>query len=529
MKVNAKIQYHGAESFLQNYLSACGCEVSHIQPNLKPLPSNLTCDWAHRYNSFCIVQDCDMDGVMSAAIVYNYLRYIVSNDKEIHVVFHGGKQHGLHDVIDEVIATNAECVIVPDAGSGDVEESKRLYQYGKKVIVLDHHEYEYNENNPADITNCKDWKNGKSLSGGGVCAYITQSQYDLAACSIVSDVMPLNDLTNRYFVKYGFSHINNPFLLYLVDKLDKRYLLNGKPTPKWVAWTLAPLVNAVCRSYDQEAKELMFRAFVNEADFDKALKSMRQKHRIQRDKINTLYEQLVDVADDSHKFVVCMADADDKNYLGLAANKMMGEKNRPIIVLRELDSTRWCGSMRSPIDMLSIVNNGGYAACQGHERACGIQINKSQLDRFLCWCDNLNIDMQPPIDIACEMRPMDCTLSLVDMLAENADLWGQDLPEPIFYSKFTVPIDKISIFRKTSNTLRIDIDGMSFIKFGVSNENAEAIENGESVDFQLTYRLVVNEYEGNRSVQGIIDKIEFNVNHNNIVIDDFDFDNLFKE
>jgi len=59
-------------------------------------------------------------------------------------------------------------VIVPDAGSNDIAEHKKLRDRGIEVLVLDHHELE-SANSIACIVNNQlgDYPN-KSLSGAGV-------------------------------------------------------------------------------------------------------------------------------------------------------------------------------------------------------------------------------------------------------------------------------------------------------------------------------------------------------------------------
>ena len=80
--------------------------------------------------------DADTDGFTSAAIIYNYIKrrfpYL-----EVHYALHHGKEHG---IVPEVIPENCGLVIIPDAGSNDIEQQKELLRAGKKIIILDHHE-----------------------------------------------------------------------------------------------------------------------------------------------------------------------------------------------------------------------------------------------------------------------------------------------------------------------------------------------------------------------------------------------------
>ena len=73
-----------------------------------------------------IIVDCDCDGFTSSAILLNYLHKIYPEWVENNVFFalHDGKSHGLSDLLND--AMQYDFVIIPDAGSNDFEEVKKL-------------------------------------------------------------------------------------------------------------------------------------------------------------------------------------------------------------------------------------------------------------------------------------------------------------------------------------------------------------------------------------------------------------------
>ena len=85
-----------------------------------------------------LLVDCDVDGYTSGANIYQYTKRI-NPSIEIRCFIHSGKVHGLSEFIDSMCSDNSDLVIVPDAGSGDWNECKRLINSGKDVIILDHH------------------------------------------------------------------------------------------------------------------------------------------------------------------------------------------------------------------------------------------------------------------------------------------------------------------------------------------------------------------------------------------------------
>lgn len=127
-----------------------------------------------------VVVDCDCDGYTSGAITINYIYDLTSKEYiENHVKWfmHEGKQHGLSDCIDTILEAKPNLVIIPDAGSNDVEYIKKLRDASCEVIILDHHDLEVEPYEDCYLINSqlRNYPN-KFLSGAGVvyqfCRYI---------------------------------------------------------------------------------------------------------------------------------------------------------------------------------------------------------------------------------------------------------------------------------------------------------------------------------------------------------------------
>ncbi len=123
-----------------------------------------------------IIVDCDCDGFTSSALLINFLYDIAPNWVENHLTYfiHEGKQHGLGDF--DIENTKAHLVILPDAGSNDYTQHKRLREQGIDVLVLDHHEADTISPDAIIINNqLSDYPN-KDFSGVGItwqfCRYI---------------------------------------------------------------------------------------------------------------------------------------------------------------------------------------------------------------------------------------------------------------------------------------------------------------------------------------------------------------------
>lgn len=125
-----------------------------------------------------VVVDADADGFTSAAIFLNYMYdlYSYNQSKEetltkLHYVLHSGKQHGLEDVVDYLLEKDdSPFIVIPDAGTNDVEQMQRLIDAGKTILCMDHHESSnWLEHDRCVVINNQicDYPN-KDLSGAGV-------------------------------------------------------------------------------------------------------------------------------------------------------------------------------------------------------------------------------------------------------------------------------------------------------------------------------------------------------------------------
>ena len=86
-----------------------------------------------------IIQDPDVDGIVSASILYQYLKAL--KDWDISILMHTGKQRGISDIdiFKKIKEEKPNLVIVPDAGSNDKEQIDELCNLGISYIALDHH------------------------------------------------------------------------------------------------------------------------------------------------------------------------------------------------------------------------------------------------------------------------------------------------------------------------------------------------------------------------------------------------------
>lgn len=455
-----------------------------------------------------IVADSDGDGNLSAAIAYLLCKEF--GKKEPIVLFHSGKQHGIQDLMQDIIDAHIDFLILPDSSSNENDACLELEQHKCTCLVLDHHIIE-KENKHAVVVNPYRADNAPNIntdiSGTGVvekfaCALgSNQSFKDLVSISLISDICSLRSPENRKYVYDGLTNPTNPFIKYCLE-----HCCNRGVNPEGVAFGIAPLANALARSDDQSTKRLFFDALIGKIEPEAAVKAMKAVKSKQDYQVKKVVDKLSDGLDTSHKVIIGFGEPENKSYLGLVANKFCGKYNKPTFLLRELNSTTWSGSMRSPIDLLEIINESGLAKCQGHSSASGVTVKKSNLKRFARFLDGLDLDVEPDIEVAAQIEPNNITRNLANVCVENNILWGKDVNKPLFYCTLTTP--QIYVYRNRSTTVKLVQDGIEFVKFFVSNEEASQFESAQGKSIEVVVSLGLNEYNGQIKPQAIIERYE---------------------
>ena len=311
---------------------------------------------------------CDVDGLMSSALIYNYIKEYGSN--EITPFFHKGKAHGLRTNVDEnlvqkIIDSKSTLLLVPDAGSSDVDEMVELKQHGIDVIVTDHHVID--KLSDFIVVNNADENNDVNvhLSGTGVTHKLTLAHYekygkdgikhplylsDFVAVSLVSDMCDMRTNENRAYIVDGFKVIKsgkgNPAIKAMVDKFNRRGL-----TQLGFSWGCVPCMNSLTRIDDDESKQLFFKSLVGEYEIPLGLHILDKARDAQRKEVDEAVSEARKTVKEYDNLIIGFVPAQYKNFTGLIANKYCGEKNKPTLILREASPTTWSGSMRSPIPL----------------------------------------------------------------------------------------------------------------------------------------------------------------------------------
>ena len=181
--------------------------------------------------------------------------------------------------------------------------------------------------------------------------------------------------------------------------------------------------------------------------------------------------------------------------------------------------------MRSPFALLDIVNASKLAKCSGHLSACGIEVKKQNLEPLISHLDEvLNTETEPSVEVTACLAPSQVTLNLCELCQDNAILWGKDIPAPTWYFECVLSKNDIQVLGKKQNTIKFVKHGVEFIKFNADEKLLNTL-NKSTFMLKMVYKLSVNEWQGVKKPQAIIEQYE--IAEARTEKENLDFENIF--
>lgn len=297
----------------------------------------------------------------------------------------------------------------------------------------------------------------------------------------------------------------NEFLTYMVNKLGR----GEPPNPTNIAWNITPKVNAVFRNGSKEDKIALLQGFVGDVEPDQALKVATRCHRRQTEEVKAIFTECDENCVEHQNSVVAFIDNQHKEYTGLIAAKFMNKYNKVAFVLRKPDPTSISGSFRSPIDILDLINDSGYASARGHGQAAGFMCKASNLERFFDWFDNQDLsEFSGEIPVTAVLTPKQITNKLCKACEDYKDIWGHGIPEPTFYINAEIDETNVQVFEKRTTTVKITVNDVDFLLFMATPEQVDKLTQKGKKNLSVIVTLSTNEWNGVVKPQGKIKQFE---------------------
>jgi single-stranded-DNA-specific exonuclease len=502
----------------------------------------------------CIVGDFDADGATSTALCILALRAMGHNNVDYIVPNRFDFGYGLTSpVVDIAHAQNTEVIITVDNGISSIEGVAHAKKLGMTVIVTDHH-LPADELPHADaIVNPNQHNCGfgsKNLAGVGVAFYVMSALknalgelgyfeelgltspnmanfLDIVAIGTVADVVPL-DANNRILVHQGIARIRagktRPGVLALLNVTNRPY---QRCCTTDIGFVIGPRLNAAGRLDDMShgIECLLCDNATTAAQYAAELDGLNQSRReieqsMRDDAERFLAEYLAKKASDKRlpPAIVLYQKDFHQGVVGIVAGRIKEKYYRPTFVFADEDEHYVKGSARSidgvhirdvlaRIDALQpqLIKKFG-----GHAMAAGLSLAKGNLAEFESLLHTVVEDLTKGLPQEAivysdgELAASDINLTTANEL-KYAFPWGQKFEEPCFDGVFDIVNQRIvgqNHLKLTLANKGVYFDG---IAFGV---DTSIWPNLKANQVRIAYKLDINEFRGNVSVQLMINALE---------------------
>ncbi len=466
-----------------------------------------------------------MDGYMSGSELCSFLKELGYNKLSYIIHDQNPKAHGLEDaeVISKLKDMTPSLLIIPDAGSMNIEECGQLKELGWECVILDHHIVPIEGNPNATLVNCQSSEKveNKSASGALVTWHlmhlmnprIANKYISYASISIISDSMSFLTNENITFIYHGLKRLH-PNLERIVDKIQKDYL-----PISFAFGGLNPKGNATIRLGTYEDKIRFFEALCGkDIDIDEVVSKLKYYHNKQNEEVKKLLEDHISIDNEASNVLLCKIDCKTP-LTGLVANKLMSKSNKPVLMVHEREEGTTEGSARSPIDLKSVFNDSGkFLYAEGHECSFGLGYSTDNENDIKEYLYSLRLS-EPQYKVLEEKAVNSLSYDLIDAYEPYRALYGNDLKEPQYYIETVINKDQISAIGN-GTTIKFKIGNWTFIKFFCSKEwiKGNIEDRSKQVKIEMIGSPKWNIWNGRKYPQFVIDKIE---------ISDFGIDSLF--
>lgn len=487
-----------------------------------------------------IIGDYDIDGVTSTYILLKGLTRIGAN-VDTYIPDRVADGYGIHEhLIDRAGEDGIDTIVTCDNGIAAAAEIQMAKDKGMTVIVTDHHEIPYREENgerqvilpPADaILNPKQYDcpyPNKNLCGAVVAfKYITalyerfgvpekelEDYYELAAIATVGDVMDLQG-ENRILVKEGLRRLKETKNPGLQELIRANALEDAKITAYHIGFVLGPCINASGR-LDTAARSLQL---LNAQTIEEAAKlagdltALNQSRKALTEKGKEEAIRLIETTDlkKDRVLVVYLPDCHE-SLAGIIAGRLREKYHKPAFVLtRGETSAKGSGRSIESYSMYEELVKCADLMVQfgGHPMAAGLSIKEENIEAFRRQlnenCTLTEEDLRPKIVIDVPMPVSYITKELVEQIS-LLEPFGKGNTKPVFAQKGLRVLDS-SILGKNKNVVKVkllDPQGvpMEGIYFGEAEEFAGFLKEHDTI--AVTYYPEINRFRGRESLQIII-------------------------
>jgi len=489
--------------------------------------------------------DYDVDGITGVAILWQILRSLGAN-VDYYIPHRIDEGYGLNtDAVAAIAKSGTQLLITIDCGITAQAAAELARKLTLDLIICDHHcfadrlppafaivhpaldkSYPNPDSSGALVSFKLAWavadlfKTGAKLSPQ--IRDLMLNATSLAAMGTIADVMELRG-ENRTLASFGLSLLSDPKLPGLCALIDSAELTGKGLDSYHIGFRLAPMLNAAGRiGHARLAVELLTSASQSHAaQIAEYLKGQNaQRQRFERKIFNHACQLIAKLGiDDPKRKTVVLADASwHSGVVGIVASRIVDKFFRPAIMINS-GSTLAQGSARSVpgFDILAAISacSKHLVAFGGHKMAAGVTMQPENIQKF---ADDLEDYAQH------HLRDEHCTPKLhIDSLAQLSQFcyasvrelqalspFGQGNPEPLFATRGVRLCSPPRRVGAGADHLQFAVtDGTNSIRcigFRIGHLEKKVLERD---CFDIAYHAAIDSFNGNSSVQLVIEDIRF--------------------
>lgn len=499
-----------------------------------------------------VVGDFDADGATSTALSVLSLRALGCDNVTYLVPNRFEDGYGLSpEVVDQAHARGAQMIMTVDNGISSHAGVDHAHALGIPVLVTDHHLP--GETLPAaeaiinpNLRDC-DFPS-KSLAGVGVAFYLmlalrtllrdkgwfesrgiavpNLAEYlDLVALGTVADVVPL-DTNNRILTWQGLSRIRagkcRPGIKALLEIANRDPL---KLAASDLGFALGPRLNAAGRLDDMSVGVALLlcdnigEARVLASELDALNQNRKEIEQGMQAEALTLCEKLERSGDTLPGGLAMYHPEWHQGVVGILASRIKERFHRPVIAFAPAGDGTLKGSgrsiqglhMRDALERLDTLHPNLMIKFGGHAMAAGLSLEEAKFDEFQRLFGELVTEwidpalLQGEVVSDGELSPAEMTMEVAQML-RDAGPWGQMFPEPLFDGRFRLLQQRI-VGERHLKVMVEPVSGGPLLDGIAFNVDTSIWPDNGVREVELAYKLDINEFRGNRSLQIIIDNI----------------------
>ncbi|EJX6622080.1 single-stranded-DNA-specific exonuclease RecJ [Salmonella enterica] len=510
------------------------------------------------YNAFregtriIVVGDFDADGATSTALSVLGMRALGCDNISYLVPNRFEDGYGLSpEVVDQAKARGAQLIVTVDNGISSHAGVAHAKTLGIPVIVTDHHL-------PGDTLpdaeaiinpNLRDCEfPSKSLAGVGVAFYLMLALrtflrdkgwfderniappnlaelLDLVALGTVADVVPL-DANNRILTWQGLSRIRagkcRPGIKALLEisNRDPQQLAASD-----LGFALGPRLNAAGRLDDMSVGVALLlcdnlgEARVLASELDALNQTRKEIEQGMQAEALILCEKLERSSETLPGGLAMYHPEWHQGVVGILASRIKERFHRPVISFAPAGDGTLKGSgrsiqglhMRDALERLDTLYPDLMIKFGGHAMAAGLSLEEHKFEQFQQRFGELVTEWLDPALLQGEVIS-DGPLSAAEMSMEVAQLlrdagpWGQMFPEPLFDGRFRLLQQRL-VGERHLKVMVEPVGGGPLLDGIAFNIDTTCWPDNGVREVELAYKLDINEFRGNRSLQIIIDDI----------------------